>query len=747
MAATGAQESRLAEIERAGPFLRWDRPGYRNYALIHFQNYPNHYAPHDDTPLSFLGPLGNELITGYDLYAWRETRTPGQKYGSSIFKPNLMYNRAWNRVYDAIVIGRDGYGDWGYSLIVGDNMIARLSPLTLSMTDFNGFRLDVAMPRLKLTGMASRIERPHVFQNVAPIWAIEMDHFADDSTLLLGSRVEGDLGVAQLGVNLAHSNVYRSTQSGNSLRGVLRPDQPLMDWLIVRFSDDSPADGEGGAVVQGVVLYVNGAARRDLSPTVVQHRSGVGPQVGSVSAATGRFRAVDYRLFNGNRLYYRGRNDLPLYADYFYRLDHEDGVDVSDAVRLEGLLANFQLESPEKVLTADGDGQLVFLFDLTGESRVESIEVEALLANDYRVDVALLTTANTRARNYYSQFRSTFYRTRARASGNVRDRTNLRRLRFQVGEDTGLFVYSVDAALSLPGLDMKAEYARSSRYARYPAHVDGEPAFDSSPRFAEKGTAYYLNLTHWFERGRLGGELFSTGDRFTTTYRTFLNEASNNLQGMINETVYWDLVEDNDDGDRIPDRRIGDIEGFVLDGNDYDLDGVFLDQDADKDGFPDINRDGDRIPDFEEPFLMFDVEPNRYVYGLDRNNNDEVDRREDDGQVDYPYDPDQRGYHLFAQYDLLRNLSLGLGRYDVDELAGNGRNRVNYVLITFDTRSLDGDRWLRFENNARRIEDDIPDEYVVTDENSDRNRFFNLGGLTGGNIVEYWVTDKPPDLF
>ena len=112
--------------------------------------------------------------------------------------------------------------------------------------------------------------------------------------------------------------------------------------------------------------------------------------------------------------------------------------------------------------------------------------------------------------------------------------------------------------------------------------------------------------------------------------------------------------------------------------------------------------------------------------------------------MDYPYDPDQRGYHLFAQVELLSHLSLALGRYDVNELAGSGRNRASYALVTFDQRSLEGDRWLLLENNTRRVEDDIPDEYVVTDENSDRNRFFTLGGLTGGNIVEYWVTDKPP---
>ena len=56
---------------------------------------------------------------------------------------------------------------------------------------------------------------------------------------------------------------------------------------------------------------------------------------------------------------------------------------------------------------------------------------------------------------------------------------------------------------------------------------------------------------------------------------------------MINDTLYWDLVEDNDDGDRMPDRRYGNIVGFPNDNQDYDLDGVQLGQDEDNDGFPD----------------------------------------------------------------------------------------------------------------------------------------------------------------
>ena len=125
---------------------------------------------------------------------------------------------------------------------------------------------------------------------------------------------------------------------------------------------------------------------------------------------------------------------------------------------------------------------------------------------------------------------------------------------------------------------------------------------------------------------------------------------------MTNQTVYWDLVEDNDDGDRFPDRRLGNMPGFSNDSRGEDIDGVALAQDEDNDGFPETNRDGDGIPDYEEPFLMYDVEPNEYVYDLDRNNNNEPDRREDDAETEYPYDYDQRGYHLFGQWDLSRGI-------------------------------------------------------------------------------------------
>ena len=139
--------------------------------------------------------------------------------------------------------------------------------------------------------------------------------------------------------------------------------------------------------------------------------------------------------------------------------------------------------------------------------------------------------------------------------------------------------------------------------------IDGEPDYNRSPRQRGGDAAYFINATHWFGGGLVGGEYYAMNPEF------------------VNDTI-----DDNDDGDILPDM-------FERPWN-----GVYVGQDRDNDGLPDINRDGDRLPDYVEPLLMYDVEPNEFVYGIDRNHNDEPDYREDDVERDYPYDPDQRGF-------------------------------------------------------------------------------------------------------
>ena len=74
-----------------------------------------------------------------------------------------------------------------------------------------------------------------------------------------------------------------------------------------------------------------------------------------------------------------------------------------------------------------------------------------------------------------------------------------------------------------------------------------------------------------------------------------------------------------------------------------DPDGVFPGNDLDSDGLPDNDKDYNFIPDYNEPFLMFDVDPDEFVFGDDFNNNNMPDFRENDMKYDTPYDLERKG--------------------------------------------------------------------------------------------------------
>lgn len=185
--------------------IRYPRPEYRNYAFNHYENYPDHswktrqigsqhgIALGVDRPQAKIDLMGNHLTTGYDLFTWVERRQAEQRFGSHLFKDWS----AWQLVFTNVVVGSDGYGSWGYRAMVGDGLIARLSPLTLSRTDFNGLRVDLSTPHLKLTTLGSRIARPNRESTTPNENVAEVD--TDHSTLLLGGRAQLDLGQLSLG--------------------------------------------------------------------------------------------------------------------------------------------------------------------------------------------------------------------------------------------------------------------------------------------------------------------------------------------------------------------------------------------------------------------------------------------------------------------------------------------------------------------------------------------------------------------
>ena len=242
-AAMGAEEPvRLAvpQMEDDRPFLRRERPAYRNFVYNPFTHYGDHTWGQRRAGIAtrldmreierahaLWSPLGDYVATGYDLYTWTERRQPEQRWGSELFKDWA----SWSQEFNSLAVGRDGYGDWGIIAAVGDGLIARFTPLTLSMTDYNGLRLDLALPSLKFTGLASRISRPNRESYLSSENAAE---FAiDHGTLLAGGRVQADIGVLTLGLNGVNLHSYNSTQPGNSSRGMLRLDQPVYELSLI----------------------------------------------------------------------------------------------------------------------------------------------------------------------------------------------------------------------------------------------------------------------------------------------------------------------------------------------------------------------------------------------------------------------------------------------------------------------------------------------------------------------------------
>ena len=163
----------------------------------------------------------------------------------------------------------------------------------------------------------------------------------------------------------------------------------------------------GGAVVQEVSLVINGEVRTDIRPRVVRHWQGITPQVGSVFPGDRQLPAHQLHL---------SENPDPQHGGFFAagRFPSTRTISTAWTTRPEstwagpptsrGLVGNIHVESPGEVLRADGEEQLVFVFDLSQEPRVESVQLEAFLGNDFLVEVALLSNQNPRGKTYNAQY-------------------------------------------------------------------------------------------------------------------------------------------------------------------------------------------------------------------------------------------------------------------------------------------------------------------------------------------------------
>ncbi len=237
----------------------WRPEEYTNYAREYYQT----YNPVALEGVPYYDQYGLYITKGWEIYNWTEAYPEAN--GSNIFKDPRF--SSWFR---NVVISSSHTGQYHTSLMVGDGIRTSLTPLTFNKPRFDGVQWDFLSDKYGATLITSRVS------NTGDIALSSGDPpiTADPYTNLYAARGQAQVGdFANVGMTFVNA-AHRSTSLGfgeNSMKGVLAGglNTDFVRSIIVRISDDSPEDGEGGALLSRWRILVNGVDHTDdILPTI-----------------------------------------------------------------------------------------------------------------------------------------------------------------------------------------------------------------------------------------------------------------------------------------------------------------------------------------------------------------------------------------------------------------------------------------------------------------------------------------------
>jgi len=629
-------------------FRQWE---YSNYAKDLYQRYVN--TSRQGGP--FYDMYGNYQTWGWLIFDWNQTQ-PGQ-FGSSIYK-----DPRFNSWFNAVTVSSDSHDQYHLAITIGERIRTSLTPLTFSKPRFNGIQMDFASDKYEATMLFSRAS-----EAILGTTPERQPSVVTNASNLMGGRATAQVGdFVKLGatmVNAHNSQTLAEAFERNPFVGTLGAEQgssPVTAIAVV-LSDDSPEDNTGGAALFAHDIIIT---------------------------------AEDFET--------RKRTKFSLREV------------VSDPTRWPVVTGGFPQEG---FLSADGTEKIVINYDFTDlayigprPTEIVDIQFDLVVANDYKIQIwsdrqigrgTLPNTPITGAD--LDQSGAVLFDVRS-AAGNVTDNSNQQRVVFDYGLPSANMVFGFTMeVLQLMGFDAYAEFDINRAYSQYPnlTLADADRSLSTHTRDAE---AWMVNVSKQSYPYFFFGEAFSMDPNYSTT--SYIVNSGGNIFYDDERTSMYEFVDDNDDQDRTPDwSRWGQGGPDPI---------VFPGWDENNDFVSDFNQNdnislSNRIPDYEEPFFRYHVDRPEYLFGIDLNNNNWIDRFENDDLPDYPYRRDHRGYNVYIGQHLTPETRLTLGQMKEDEISSNRRNHVTYGILVYDH---DHPQWgrLRFFNSLKKVEDNIPDD-------------------------------------
>ncbi len=771
-------------------------PYYESFAFRNFEGYTVMNNRRRRWSYDAFGDRITKMASSATI--WREMYHPGGLLFRDIY-PWYITTGIETQNTTGVTIASETTRDWSARFIHAGEMGVNFTPMTLKLSMIPAVRFDFWSPNNHLTALRSFMQEPYKFRE----------------GVLIGTRFIRKLGIVNLGTTYVNLHrIEQMVERGDVRKGCMIRRHYIPAIVAVKFADDSPGDGIGGATVQKVQIIVNGELRPDINPEVIRRDSE------NKQGALGRVRngifvpttyyewlITSYDRPKANK--WRSM-EIPYYADYIMKsllageeevranpqqynysdsfikslgdggsamaahLENEDKL--SDRERKELLRAVnryrldkwFEMLDPNMPQEANGHDILVYYFDLDGFNDVRSVAIDCIVGNDYEISYSFISVDNTTGTLHNTPERllkSSYWKTIKEAPGNVRNLSNLKHVTFDLGMPTAIEYMGFDIDTIIKGFKIRGEYVHGIQWMQYP---DGKPweeqpsAVEMPPGAEPAGIggmgysltrgylpqmgarhqindkAYWLTFMKESQFWGIGGEIYYHGPQYET--RLWVQNEGGYVE---NNTIYIPLVEDNDDNDKWPDQWSGGLNsGYMTILSMEDIDGVFPGLDEDHDGLPDTNRNGNQVPDYEEPFLRFYTDPPEYIYGDDFNNNQYPDYIEDDLESDVPYNRGESGQHFFIKLKPIETIALTVGRHDGGLVNGGGRNKDHYVKFSLSKSGRNiGSYFL--EIKCERIQDNIPD-YVYTFAPTKPEGGRWLGGMYGFGRQFYadWVDDE-----
>tara|TARA_B100001250_G_scaffold278813_1_gene241225 strand:- start:11665 stop:14616 length:2952 start_codon:yes stop_codon:yes gene_type:complete len=630
---------------------------YTNYA----KDYYRRYVERGQEGYYFYDPYGDLITRGWLIYDWRQMQPLTS--GSSKLTKRGEYANWFNR----LLISSDSGGGYNYSITMGDELFTTLTPLTFRKAGFNGVVASIATDRFRATGLFSRISSP-----IIDIKADFPTRLVENATNLMAWRTEADvndnLTLGATFVNAHANNGARDSFQENPFFGVLTSGQldRRLELLVLRLSDDSPEDNEGGAVlfsddVDITLSLVTNIASGDSVIVALRDTVITGSSIGYEPARSGGSIVDGFLSADG-----------PENITLTYSLSADDAVGEAGNLRL-------RLQQALGLTLAEAEDAV---------TSIKRVRFKLVLANDYRVEVT-----SDRQTNSVGQPQFVLV---TRADGNIKNRLNQQQIVFDYGLPTATQIYGLTAELrDWHGFDFYGEFNISSNYRRYPTTTIKNHEIISGIVGDKGDFAWMLNVSKRFGSWRLFAEGFGMDDGYQTNVRPV------DGRGIVDYspeaiTQSYDFVDDNDDNDRHPDQMRRYQGSLIPTPGQYFLvrpegvadPAVFPGYDENGDFISDFNQNnnGERqnyYPDYEEPFLRYNVDRPEFLFGIDLNNNGWVDRFENDNLPDYPYKKDHWGYNAYARVDVNPSIKLDFGRVRQSMHKAARDNDTFYALATY----------------------------------------------------------------